>query len=82
MQSGKIYRITKRIKLHTKPLYEANVTVIGRYIRESEKWYIFDTFKCWYYETAKKAGTTAVPDNMSDDELPADMSRIRARLRN
>ena len=36
MQSGKIYRITKRIKLHTKPLYEANVTVIGRYIRESE----------------------------------------------
>ena len=28
------------------PLYEANVTVIGRYIRESEKWYIFDTFKC------------------------------------
>ena len=39
-------------------------------------------FKCWYYETAKKAGTTAVPDNMSDDELPEDMRRIRARLRN
>lgn len=38
-------------------------------------------FKCWYYETAKKAGTTAVPDNMSDDELPEDMRKIRARLR-
>lgn len=46
MQSGKIYRITKRIKLHTKPLYEANVTVIGQCIRESEKCYIFDTFRC------------------------------------
>ena len=39
-------------------------------------------FKCWYYETAKKAGTTAVPDNMSDDELPEDMRKIRARFRN
>ena len=38
-------------------------------------------FKCWYYETAKKAGTTAVPDNMSDDELPEDMRKIRARFR-
>ena len=38
-------------------------------------------FKCWYYETAKKAGTTSVPDNMSDEELPEDMLRIRANLR-
>lgn len=38
-------------------------------------------FKCWYYETAKKAGTTTVPDNMPDEELPEDMRRIRARLR-
>lgn len=38
-------------------------------------------FKCWYYETAKKAGTTAVPDHMRDDELPEDMAKIRAKLR-
>ena len=38
-------------------------------------------FKCWYYETAKKAGTTAVPDNMSDDELPENMKKTRARFR-
>ncbi|MGN0174250.1 MAG: MerR family transcriptional regulator [Acutalibacteraceae bacterium] len=38
-------------------------------------------FKCWYYETAKNAGTTSVPDNMSDDELPEDMRRIRTRLK-
>ncbi len=38
-------------------------------------------FKCWYYETAQKEGTTAVPDGMTDDELPEDMRQIRARLR-
>lgn len=38
-------------------------------------------FKCWYYETAQKAGTTAVPDGMTDDEIPEDMRQIRARLR-
>lgn len=38
-------------------------------------------YKCWYYETAKKAGTTSVPDNMSDDELPENMRKIRAKIR-
>lgn len=38
-------------------------------------------FKCWYYETAKKAGTTNVPDNMSNDELPKELRAVRARLR-
>ena len=38
-------------------------------------------FKCWYYETAKRAGSTAFCDNMRDDELPEDMRRIRAQLR-
>ena len=38
-------------------------------------------FKCWYYETAKRAGSTACCDNMRDDELPEDMRRIRGRLR-
>jgi len=27
-------------------------------------------FKCWYYETAKQAGTTAVPRNMPLEEIP------------
>lgn len=38
-------------------------------------------FKCWYYETAQKAGTTAVPRNMSDDELPPQFRAVRTRLR-
>ena len=39
-------------------------------------------FKCWYYETAEKAGTTTVPDSMTDDELPAKLREVRARLKN
>lgn len=39
------------------------------------------SYKCWYYETAKKAGTTSVPDNMTEDELPEDMKLIREKIR-
>ena len=45
MQAGKIYKVTKRIKLHTKPLYEADIPLTGHYVRESQNFYIFDTFK-------------------------------------
>lgn len=38
-------------------------------------------FKCWYYETAKQAGTTAVPDAMPNEALPEGLRAVRARLR-
>lgn len=38
-------------------------------------------FKCWYYETAKIAGTTEVPKNMTLDELPEQFRTVRKRLR-
>lgn len=38
-------------------------------------------FKCWYYETAKAAGTTDVPRSMSPDELPQRFRAVRERLR-
>jgi len=38
-------------------------------------------FKCWFYETAKIAGSTNLPENMSDDELPKEFRSIRAKLR-
>lgn len=38
-------------------------------------------YKCWYYETAKKTGTTSVLDNMTEDELPKDMKLIREKIR-
>lgn len=38
-------------------------------------------FKRWYYETAKKYGTTDVPRNMSEKELPKEFQEIRKKLR-
>lgn len=37
-------------------------------------------YKCWYYETAKAAGTTAVPQNMSIDEIPENLRNAKENL--
>ena len=38
-------------------------------------------FKCWYYETAKAAGTTDIPRNMTLEDLPQEYRAVRKRLR-
>ena len=38
-------------------------------------------FKRWYYETAKKEGSTAVPRNMTLEEIPEEFQEVRKRLR-
>lgn len=37
-------------------------------------------FKCWYYETAKAAGTTDVPERMSPEEIPEKYRKAREKL--
>ena len=37
-------------------------------------------YKCWYYETAKKAGTTAVPREMNMNEVPEQMRHVKEIL--
>lgn len=38
-------------------------------------------YKRWYYETAKEAGTIAVPRDMSNEKLPTEFCHIRKWLR-
>ena len=38
-------------------------------------------YKCWYYETAKEAGTTKVPQNMALSEIPERFRNIRRELK-
>lgn len=38
-------------------------------------------YKCWYYETAKSAGSTSVPRDMSDDEIPEKFIEVRRKLK-
>ena len=37
-------------------------------------------FKCWYYETAKEAGSTETPQNMPLEEIPEPDREIRRRM--
>lgn len=37
-------------------------------------------YKCWYYETAKEAGTVQVPQSMSVDELPPQFRKVKKDL--
>ena len=39
-------------------------------------------YKCWYYETAKAAGTVEVPQNMKESDVPKQFHDIRLELKN
>lgn len=39
-------------------------------------------YKCWYYETAKAAGTVEVPQNMKESDVPKQFQNIRRELKN
>lgn len=45
MEKGKRYLIVKELKLHTKPITTACVIQCGEYVGETDKEYIFDTFR-------------------------------------
>ena len=45
MVVGEEYRVTKKIKIHTSPLVEVQITLQGTLQKESEVYYIFDNFK-------------------------------------
>ena len=38
-------------------------------------------YKCWYYETAKAAGTTAVLNDLDESEIPQRFQAIRRELK-
>ena len=39
-------------------------------------------YKCWFYETAKEAGTINVPKNRDEKEVPAKFRKIQKELKN
>lgn len=38
-------------------------------------------YKVWYYSTAEKAGTTALPRNMPEEQVPENLRAARRRLK-
>ena len=39
-------------------------------------------YKCWYYETAKAAGTMKAVQNLENDDIPEQYRSIRQKLKN
>ena len=55
--------------------------VVEKQIAELTETLLTLQFKEWYYTTAKENGTTAVPRNMTLEELPEEYREIRVKLR-
>lgn len=62
-------------------LFQKRKDEVEKQMRELQETLDIVNYKCWYYETAKKAGTTKAPDNMSDGEIPEEFRGIRRRLK-
>jgi hypothetical protein len=37
-------------------------------------------YKCWYYETAKTAGTTSVPKGMKTEDIPKNVRAYKKKF--
>lgn len=62
-------------------LFKTRKTEVEKQLTDLQTTLDIINFKCWYYETAKLAGTTAVPDNMDASDLPQELRAARANLR-
>ena len=55
--------------------------VLRQQIEELRQTLAMVDYKCWYYETAKAAGTTDVPQQMAEEDIPVRFRAIRSELR-
>lgn len=62
-------------------LFQKQRERIQEQIRQLQQTLEVVEYKCWYYETAKAAGTTDVPGNASEEEIPEQFREVRRRLR-
>lgn len=63
-------------------LFKKQKAVIESQMAELQETLDTLNFKCWHYQTAKDAGSTSIPHNMSIDEIPAQFRDTIKKLRN
>ncbi len=59
---------------HQKEVLEEQIAEMNQTLKTLE-------YKCWFYETAKEAGTTDVPKNMDEKDVPSKFRKIRKELK-
>lgn len=61
-------------------LFERQRDTLNAQLEELQHTLQMVEYKCWYYETAKAAGTVRIPKDMPLDEIPAQHRAIRQEL--
>ncbi len=62
-------------------MFQHQREVLKRQMEELQHTMEMVDYKCWYYETAKKAGTTKLPQNMALSDVPEKFREIRQELK-
>ena len=63
--------IDRRLEIITK-----QKKAVERQIEETQKMLDMLNYKCWYYETAKEAGTCSVHENLSVENIPEEFHKF------
>ncbi len=62
-------------------MFKRQKEVLEKQIEEMNETLKTLEYKCWFYETAKASGTTDVPKNMSEKDVPKKYRKIRKELK-
>ena len=61
-------------------LFRGRRTAVQKQIRELQETLSLLEYKCWYYETAQKAGTENAVRTLSPENIPQEYRDVRCRL--
>lgn len=61
-------------------LFKKQREIVRAQAAEMQKMLDVLDYKCWYYETAKEAGTTSVPRDMDIEDVPEELRQTRVYL--
>lgn len=62
-------------------LFQKQRAAVEAQMRELQNTLDVIDYKCWYYETAKKAGTTEVLKDIGEQELPQNLRSVFKKLK-
>lgn len=62
-------------------MFQHQKAVLQEQLKELQHTIEMVNYKYWYYETAKAAGTTDIPQNMPETDVPAAFQKIRQELK-
>lgn len=63
-------------------LFEKRRIILEKQIEEMQKTLKVLNYKCWYYQTAKKEGSTEAVDKMPLSKMPKDIAETKKNFKN